>query len=204
MVAAEDVDADNAYIGFKYITAKRCQEHKFTITSAADVLEGQSIVMTEDSTLKVAAPEDEVLYTLVPSDEKEYGVEDALKKVTYTIMDADSAFIIYDATRGYVFSNGKHATKNGTPVQFTMIAVDTDSTFVLYDGTNNKKLVVSTQYKTISGEDLDARNDMFIVKLQAAPASYNLCLNTCVSRLSMATMLLLMQRTKLSQFVKAT
>ena len=172
LVAAEDVDADNAYIGFKYITANDAKNNKFTITSAADVLEGQSIVMTEDSTLKVAAPEDEVLYTLVPSDEKEYGVEDALKKVTYTIMDADSAFIIYDATRGYVFSNGKHATKNGTPVQFTMIAVDTDSTFVLYDGTNNKKLVVSTQYKTISGEDLDARNDMFIVKPQAAPASY--------------------------------
>ena len=128
--------------------------------------------MTKDSTLKVAAPEDEVLYTLVPSTESKYGVEDALKKVTYTIMDADSAFIIYDAKRGYVFSNGKYATKNGTPVQFSMIAVDTDSTFVLFDDVNDKKLVVSTQYKTISGEGLDARNDMFIVKPQSAPASY--------------------------------
>ena len=172
LVAAEDVDADNAYIGFKYITANDAKNNKFTITSAADVLEGQSIVMTKDSTLKVAAPEDEVLYTLVPSDENEYGVEDALKNVTYTIMDADSAFIIYDATRGYVFSNGKYATKNGTPAEFSMIAVDTDSTFVLYDATNSKKLVVSTQYKTISGEGLDARNDMFIVKPQSAPASY--------------------------------
>ena len=172
LVAAEDVDEDNAYIGFKYITANDAKNNKFTITSAADVLAGQSIVMTKDSTLKVAAPEDEVLYTLVPSAEGKYGVEDALKKVTYTIMDADSAFIIKDATKGYVFSNGKYATKNGTPVQFTMIAVDTDSTFVLYDATNSKKLVVSTQYKTISGEDLDARNDMFIVKPQAAPASY--------------------------------
>ena len=172
LVAAEDVDEDNAYIGFKYITANDAKNNKFTITSAADVLAGQSIVMTKDSTLKVAAPEDEVLYTLVPSAEGKYGVEDALKKVTYTIMDADSAFIIKDATKGYVFSNGKYATKNGTPVQFSMIAVDTDSTFVLYDATNSKKLVVSTQYKTISGEDLDARNDMFIVKPQSAPASY--------------------------------
>ena len=172
LVAAEDVDEDNAYIGFKYITANDAKNNKFTITSAADVLAGQSIVMTKDSTLKVAAPEDEVLYTLVPSAEGKYGVEDALKKVTYTIMDADSAFIIKDATKGYVFSNGKYATKNGTPVQFSMIAVDTDSTFVLYDATNSKKLVVSTQYKTISGEDLDARNDMFIIKPQAAPASY--------------------------------
>ena len=173
MVAAEDVDADNAYIGFKYITANDAKNNKFTITSAADVLEGQSIVMTKDSTLKVAAPEDEVLYTLVPSAEGKYGVEDALKKVTYTIMDADSAFIIKDA-RGYVFSNGKYATKNGTPVQFSMIAVDTDSTFVLYDATATpaQKLVVSTQYKTISGEPLTARNDMFIVKPQSAPASY--------------------------------
>ena len=174
LVAAEDVDADNAYIGFKYITANDAKNNKFTITSAADVLEGQSIVMTKDSTLKVAAPEDEVLYTLVPSAEGKYGVEDALKKVTYTIMDADSAFIIYDAKRGYVFSNGKYATKNGTPVQFSMIAVDTDSTFVLYDATATpaQKLVVSTQYKTISGEPLTARNDMFIVKPQSAPASY--------------------------------
>jgi len=174
LVAATDVDADNAYIGFKYITANDAKNNKFTITSAADVLEGQSIVMTKDSTLKVAAPEEEVLYTLVPSDESKYGVEDALKKVTYTIMDADSAFIIKDATRGYVFSNGKYATKNGTPVKFTMIAVDTDSTFVLYDATATpaQKLVVSTQYKTISGEPLTARNDMFIVKPQAAPASY--------------------------------
>ena len=175
LVAAEDVDADNAYIGYKYITANDAKNNKFTITSAADVLEGQSIVMTKDSTLKVAAPEGEVLYTLVPSAEKEYGVADALAKVTYTIMDADSAFIIYDETRGYVFSNGKYATKNGTPVQFTMIAVDTDSTFVLYDATATPdplKLVVSTQYKTISGEPLTARNDMFIVKPQSAPASY--------------------------------
>ena len=175
LVAAEDVDADNAYIGYKYITANDAKNNKFTITSAADVLEGQSIVMTKDSTLKVAAPEGEVLYTLVPSAEEEYGVADALAKVTYTIMDADSAFIIYDETRGYVFSNGKYATKNGTPVQFTMIAVDTDSTFVLYDATATPdplKLVVSTQYKTISGEPLTARNDMFIVKPQSAPASY--------------------------------
>ena len=172
LVAAEDVDADNAYIGYKYITANDAKNNKFTITSAADVLEGQSIVMTKDSTLKVAAPEDEVLYTLVPSDEEEYGVEDALKKVTYTIMDADSAFIIKDATRGYVFSNGKHGEANGTPVQFTMIAVDTDSTYVLYDEDGALKLVVSTQYKTISGEPLTARNDMFIVKPQSAPASY--------------------------------
>ena len=172
LVAAEDVDADNAYIGFKYITANDAKNNKFTITSAADVLEGQSIVMTKDSTLKVAAPEDEVLYTLVPSAEGKYGVEDALKKVTYTIMDADSAFIIKDASDRYVFSNGKYATKNGTPVQFSMIAVDTDSTFVLFDDVNDKKLVVSTQYKTISGEGLDARNDMFIVKPQSAPASY--------------------------------
>ena len=172
LVAAEDVDADNAYIGFKYITANDAKNNKFTITSAADVLEGQSIVMTKDSTLKVAAPENEVLYTLVPSAEGKYGVEDALKKVTYTIMDADSAFIIKDASDRYVFSNGKYATKNGTPVQFSMIAVDTDSTFVLFDDVNDKKLVVSTQYKTISGEGLDARNDMFIVKPQSAPASY--------------------------------
>ena len=175
LVAAEDIDEDNAYIGFKYITANDAKNNKFTITSAADVLAGQSIVMTKDSTLKVAAPEDEVLYTLVPSAEGKYGVEDALKKVTYTIMDADSAFIIKDATKGYVFSNGKYATKNGTPVQFSMIAVDTDSTFVLYDETavpDPLKLVVSTQYKTISGEALTARNDMFIIKPQAAPASY--------------------------------
>ena len=173
LVAAEDVDADNAYIGFKYITANDAKNNKFTITSAADVLEGQSIVMTKDSTLKVAAPEDEVLYTLVPSDEEEYGVEDALVKVTYTIMNADSAFIIKDATRGYVFSNGKDGEANGTPVQFTMIAVDTDSTFVLYDESEALKLVVSTQYKTISGEEAEtARNDMFIVKPQSAPASY--------------------------------
>ena len=174
LVAAEDVDADNAYIGFKYITANDAKNNKFTITSAADVLEGQSIVMTKDSTLKVAVPEDEVLYTLVPSAEGKYGVEDALKKVTYTIMDADSAFIIKDATRGYVFSNGKYGEANGTPVQFSMIAVDTDSTFVLYDATATpaQKLVVSTQYKTISGEPLTARNDMFIVKPQSAPASY--------------------------------
>ncbi|WP_302343672.1 hypothetical protein, partial [uncultured Parabacteroides sp.] len=44
LVAAEDVDADNAYIGFKYITANDAKNNKFTITSAADVLEGQSIV----------------------------------------------------------------------------------------------------------------------------------------------------------------
>ncbi|WP_308550466.1 DUF6383 domain-containing protein [uncultured Parabacteroides sp.] len=176
LVAAEDVDADNAYIGYKYITANDAKNNKFTITSAADVLEGQSIVMTKDSTLKVATPEGEVLYTLVPSAEEEYGVEDALAKVTYTIMDADSAFIIKNAAGQYVFSNGKYATKNGTPVQFTMIAVDADSTFVLYDAQedpeDSRKLVVSTQYKTISGEGLDARNDMFIVKPQSAPASY--------------------------------
>ena len=35
-----------------------------------------------------------------------------------------------------------------------------------------QKMVVSTQYKTISAEDLDARNDMFLVKPQSAPASY--------------------------------
>ena len=173
LVAAEDVDADNAYIGYKYITANDAKNNKFTITSAADVLEGQSIVMTKDSTLKVATPEGEVLYTLVPSAEEEYGVEDALAKVTYTIMDADSAFIIKNAAGQYVFSNGKYATKNGTPVQFTMIAVDADSTYVLYDEVNSKKLVVSTQYKTISGENAKtARNDMFIVKPQSAPASY--------------------------------
>ncbi|WP_303142773.1 DUF6383 domain-containing protein, partial [uncultured Parabacteroides sp.] len=175
LVAAEDVDADNAYIGYKYITANDAKNNKFTITSAADVLEGQSIVMTKDSTLKVAAPEGEVLYTLVPSAESKYGVADALKKVTYTVMDADSAFIIYDETRGYVFSNGKYGEANGTPVQFTMIAVDADSTYVLYDETatpEKLKLVVSTQYKTISGEPLTARNDMFIVKPQSAPASY--------------------------------
>ena len=174
LVAAEDVDADNAYIGYKYITANDAKNNKFTITSAADVLEGQSIVMTKDSTLKVATPEDEVLYTLKPSADKKYGIDKALVNVTYTIMDADSAFIIKDATRGYVFSNGKYGEANGTPVQFSMIAVDTDSTFVLYDATATpaQKLVVSTQYKTISGEPLTARNDMFIVKPQSAPASY--------------------------------
>ena len=108
LVAAEDVDEDNAYIGFKYITANDAKNNKFTITSAAEMLAGQSIVMTKDSTLKVAASEDDVLYTLVPSAEVEYGVEDALAKVTYTIMDADSAFIITNAAGQYVFSNGKY------------------------------------------------------------------------------------------------
>ena len=167
--ALKDLDKN---MGYKYITANDAKNNKFTITSAADVLAGQSIVMSKDSTLKVATPEDEVLYTLVPSADKKYGIDKALVNVTYTIMDADSAFIIKDANDRYVFSNGKYGTKNGTPVQFSMIAVDTDSTFVLYDATNSKKLVVSTQYKTISGEPLAARNDMFIVKPQAAPASY--------------------------------
>ena len=170
LVAAEDVDEDNAYIGFKYITANDAKNNKFTITSAAEMLAGQSIVMTKDSTLKVAAPEDEVLYTLVPSADKKYGIDKSLVNVTYTIMDADSAFIITNAAGQYVFSNGKYATKNGTPVQFYMIAVDADSTYVLYDGTN--KMVVSTQYKTVSAEPKTARNDMFIIKPQAAPASY--------------------------------
>ena len=192
LVAAEDVDADNAYIGFKYITANDAKNNKFTITSAADVLEGQSIVMTKDSTLKVAAPEDEVLYTLVPSTESKYGVEDALKKVTYTIMDADSAFIIYDAKRGYVFSNGKYATKNGTPAEFSMIAVDTDSTFVLYDATATPVKVWTLV--TICSS---------LNRSQLLPLT-NLCRSTYASRLSMATMLLLTLRTRVSQFAKVT
>ena len=169
LVAAEGVDKDNAYIGYKYMTANDAKNNKFTITSAAEMLAGQSIIMKSDSALAVGAADEEVLYTLVPSAEKEYGLDDALKNVTYTIMNADSAFIIEGT---YKFSNGKYGEANGTPAEFYMIAVDTDSTFVLYDETNNKKLVVSTQYKTISAEDLDARNDMFIVKPQSAPASY--------------------------------
>ena len=167
LVAAEGVDKDNAYIGLKYITANDAKNNKFTITSAAEMLAGQSIIMKSDSALAVGAADEEVLYTLVPSAEKKYGLDDALKAVTYTIMNADSAYIIEGT---YKFSNGKHGEANGTPAEFYMIAVDTDSTFVLTDGT--KKLVVSTQYKTISAEDLDARNDMFLVKPQSAPASY--------------------------------
>ena len=167
LVAAEGVDKDNAYIGLKYITANDAKNNKFTITSAAEMLAGQSIIMKSDSALAVGAADEEVLYTLVPSAEKKYGLDDALKAVTYTIMNADSAYIIEGT---YKFSNGKHGEANGTPAKFYMIAVDTDSTFVLTDGT--KKLVVSTQYKTISAEDLDARNDMFLVKPQSAPASY--------------------------------
>ena len=167
LVAAEGVDKDNAYIGYKYMAANDAKNNKFTITSAAEMLAGQSIIMKSDSALAVGAADEEVLYTLVPSAEKKYGLDDALKNVTYTIMNADSAYVIKET---YKFSNGKHGEKNGTPAEFYMIAVDTDSTFVLTDGT--KKLVVSTQYKTISAEDLDARNDMFLVKPQSAPASY--------------------------------
>ena len=167
--ALKDLDKN---MGFKYITANDAKNNKFTITSAADVLAGQSIVMAKDSILKVAAPDSDVLYTLVPSADNKYGIDKSLVNTTYTIMNADSAYIINDATRGYVFSNGKYGKANGTPVKFTLIAVDTDSTYVLYDVTGSKKLVVSTQYKTISGEALSARNDMFIVKPQAAPASY--------------------------------
>ena len=167
LVAAEGVDKDNAYIGYKYMAANDAKNNKFTITSAAEMLAGQSIIMKSDSALAVGAADEEVLYTLVPSAEKKYGLDDALKNVTYTIMNADSAYVIKET---YKFSNGKHGEKNGTPAEFYMIAVDTDSTFILTDGT--KKLVVSTQYKTISAEDLDARNDMFLVKPQSAPASY--------------------------------
>ncbi len=167
LVAAEGVDKDNAYIGYKYMTANDAKNNKFTITSAAEMLAGQSIIMKSDSVLAVGAADEEVLYTLVPSDEEKYGLDEKLKRVSYTIMNADSAYIIEET---YKFSNGKYGEANGTPAKFYMIAVDTDSTFVLTDGA--KKLVVSTQYKTISAEDMDARNDMFLVKPQSAPASY--------------------------------
>ena len=176
LVAAEDVDAKDAYIGFKYIAANDAANNKFTITSAAAMITGESIVMTEDSTLAVAGSDEEILYTLVPSANKdeEYGLEGKkLKRMSYTIMNADSAYIIED-NGNYVFSNGKYGTANGDPVEFYMIAVDTDSTYVLTDGltSSDQKMVVSTQYKTISAEPLTARNDMFLIKPQSAPATY--------------------------------
>ena len=169
LVAAGDEDDLDVHIGYKYITANDAVNNKFTITSAAEMLAGQSIVMTEDSTLAIADAEGEVLYTLVPGKEDKYGIDDKLVRVPYTIMNADSAYVIEET---YKFSNGKYGEANGTPAQFYLIAVDAESTYVLFDEANSKKLVVSTQYKTISAEDLDARNDMFVVEPQSAPASY--------------------------------
>ena len=79
LVAAEGVDKDNAYIGYKYMAANDAKNNKFTITSAAEMLAGQSIIMKSDSALAVGAADEEVLYTLVPSAEKKYGLDDALK-----------------------------------------------------------------------------------------------------------------------------
>ena len=169
LVAAGDEDDLDVHIGYKYITANDAVNNKFTITSAAEMLAGQSIIMTEDSTLAIADAEGEVLYTLVPGKEDKYGIDDKLVRVPYTIMNADSAYVIEET---YKFSNGKYGEANGTPAQFYLIAVDAESTYVLFDEANSKKLVVSTQYKTISAEDLDARNDMFVVEPQSAPASY--------------------------------
>ena len=172
LVAADDVDADNAYIGFKYITANDAKNNKFTITSAADVLAGQTIVMVKDSSLKIA--EGEMLFTLTPSAEAEYGVNEDLINVSYTIYnDADSTYLVKKDNNYRFIHESNIAPADIT--KFYMIAVDTDSTYVLADGLDtgdNTKMVISTQYKTISAMDLDERNDMFIVKPQSAPASY--------------------------------
>ena len=170
LVAADDVDADNAYIGFKYITANDAKNNKFTITSAADVLAGQTIVMVKDSSLKIA--EGEMLFTLTPSTEAEYGVNEDLINVSYTIYnDADSTYLVKKDGNYRFIHESNIAPADIT--KFYMIAVDTDSTYVLADGLDAAtKMVISTQYKTISAMDLDERNDMFIVKPQAAPASY--------------------------------
>ena len=172
LVAADDVDADNAYIGFKYITTNDAKNNKFTITSAADVLAGQTIVMVKDSSLKIA--EGEMLFTLTPSAETEYGVNEDLINVSYTIYnDADSTYLVKDdASDNYRFIHESNIAPADI-TKFYMIAVDTDSTYVLADGLDDAtKMVISTQYKTISAKDLDERNDMFIIKPQAAPASY--------------------------------
>ena len=170
LVAADDVDEDNAYIGFKYITANDAKNNKFTITSAADVLAGQTIVMVKDSSLKIA--EGEMLFTLTPSAETEYGVNEDLINVSYTIYnDADSTYLVKKDGNYRFIHESNIAPADIT--KFYMIAVDTDSTYVLADGLDEAtKMVISTQYKTISAMDLDERNDMFIVKPQAAPASY--------------------------------
>ncbi|RDU50305.1 hypothetical protein DWU89_04895 [Parabacteroides acidifaciens] len=172
LVAADDVDEDNAYIGFKYITANDAKNNKFTITSAAEMLAGQTIVMVKDSSLKIA--EGEMLFTLTPSEETEYGVNEDLINVSYTIYnDADSTYLVKDdASDNYRFIHESNIAPSAI-TKFYMIAVDTDSTYVLADGLDDAtKMVISTQYKTISAKDLDERNDMFIVKPQAAPASY--------------------------------
>ena len=172
LVAADDVDEDNAYIGFKYITANDAKNNKFTITSAAEMLAGQTIVMVKDSSLKIA--ESEMLFTLTPSEETEYGVNEDLINVSYTIYnDADSTYLVKDETSGnYRFIHESNIA-SAAITKFYMIAVDTDSTYVLADGLDDAtKMVISTQYKTISAKDLDERNDMFIIKPQAAPASY--------------------------------
>ena len=170
LVAADDVDADNAYIGFKYITTNDAKNNKFTITSAADVLAGQTIVMVKDSSLKIA--EGEMLFTLTPSEETEYGVNEDLINVSYTIYnDADSTYLVKKDGNYRFIHESNIAPADIT--KFYMIVVDTDSTYVLADGLDDAtKMVISTQYKTISAKDLDERNDMFIVKPQAAPASY--------------------------------
>ena len=170
LVATDDVDEDNAYIGFKYITANDAKNNKFTITSAADVLAGQTIVMVKDSSLKIA--EGEMLFTLTPSAETEYGVNEDLINVSYTIYnDADSTYLV-KKDNNYRFIHESNIAPSAI-TKFYMIAVDTDSTYVLADGLDDAtKMVISTQYKTISAKDLDERNDMFIVKPQATPASY--------------------------------
>ncbi|WP_305036242.1 DUF6383 domain-containing protein [Parabacteroides sp. AF48-14] len=170
LVAADDVDEDNAYIGFKYITANDAKNNKFTITSAADVLAGQTIVMVKDSSLKIA--EGEMLFTLTPSAEAEYGVNEDLINVSYTIYnDADSTYLV-KKDGNYRFIHESNIAADDI-TEFYMIAVDTDSTYVLADGLNAAtKMVISTQYKTISAKGLGERNDMFIVKPQSAPASY--------------------------------
>ncbi|RDU47596.1 hypothetical protein DWU89_18850 [Parabacteroides acidifaciens] len=170
LVAADDVDADNAYIGFKYITTNDAKNNKFTITSAADVLAGQTIVMVKDSSLKIA--EGEMLFTLTPSEETEYGVNEDLINVSYTIYnDADSTYLVKKDGNYRFIHESNIAPADIT--KFYMIVVDTDSTYVLADGLDDAtKMVISTQYKTISAMDLDERNDMFIVKPQSAPASY--------------------------------
>ena len=170
LVAADDIDEDNAYIGFKYITANDAKNNKFTITSAADVLAGQTIVMVKDSSLKIA--EGEMLFTLTPSAETEYGANEDLINVSYTIYnDADSTYLV-KKDGNYRFIHESNIASDDI-TEFYMIAVDTDSTYVLADGLDAAtKMVISTQYKTISAKDLDERNDMFIIKPQAAPASY--------------------------------
>ena len=170
LVAADDVDEDNAYIGFKYITANDAKNNKFTITSAAEMLAGQTIVMVKDSSLKIA--EGEMLFTLTPSAETEYGANEDLINVSYTIYnDADSTYLV-KKDGNYRFIHESNIASDDI-TEFYMIAVDTDSTYVLADGLDAAtKMVISTQYKTISAKDLDERNDMFIIKPQAAPASY--------------------------------